>query len=235
MGAAACVALAPVVVLFLCGYGMLPMVGVFEYVAMLGEEYLALWLLAALALSVAAIISSRRERRRAGDGTGRTPVPRYGMLGRQLGCFALAVVVAVVLSVLDLSTESRRLDRPETSVRCDLRTVHTAEVSFLAWGHYDANGDGTMDYGTMEQLCHVDPSSKSPPFLDWSSGKRDGYTFAITVIPGTTTQPPRFTCVAKPVKWGKTGDGAFFIDQTGIMHVTWDGSEPTVDSPVCDH
>jgi len=57
-------------------------------------------------------------------------------------------------------------------------------------------------------------------------GEKDGYKFAYKVT------KEGYSVVASPVILGTTGMKRYFLDETGIIRVTHDGSEPSINSEV---
>ncbi|HEV2352246.1 MAG TPA: hypothetical protein VG028_20625 [Terriglobia bacterium] len=67
-----------------------------------------------------------------------------------------------------------------------------------------------------------------------ASGIKAGYRF--TYRPGPPDAAGRinsYSLVARPLTFGTTGDASFFTDQTGVIRMTKENREPTVnDSPL---
>jgi hypothetical protein len=70
-----------------------------------------------------------------------------------------------------------------------------------------------------------------PPYILAESidNKKYGYNFIYTLT------PKGYTIVANPVTPGVTGTKRYFVDETGDIRFTSDGTEPSVDSKVLDY
>ena len=126
-----------------------------------------------------------------------------------------------------------RMSANESGAAGAMRTIATGEIGFQVAGFVDADGNGTGDYGTLAQLANPDGAGKTPPFIDsrLGSGEKHGYRFSVTVMLGGGASGPAFSCIAEPAEPGKTGNKRFFVDQTGVIRCTSDGSEPNKSSP----
>ncbi len=58
------------------------------------------------------------------------------------------------------------------------------------------------------------------------SGQRNGYRYQVVAHSWS-----HFELVAAPIAPGVTGDKAYFVDETGVIRYTEDGSQPTAGSP----
>ena len=126
-----------------------------------------------------------------------------------------------------------------------LQELHKAQKDFQQSVTVDVNGDGIGDYGTIEQL------HESERYHDVfrKMGYATGYEFLIEVTPGDENTEPGFTCIAQNEQpsrsaknvWGESESNEaellympanrhFFMDQTGVIRYTEDGTTPTVDS-----
>jgi len=103
----------------------------------------------------------------------------------------------------------------EASAVAHMKTIVVAETAYHA-----ANGR----FGTLEELAGA-----NPPFIAGAiaTGTVNGYAFAEAVMPSET----EFAYTAAPVEPGETGVRRFYVDQTGIVRSTADGTTPTADSP----
>ncbi|TET35378.1 MAG: hypothetical protein E3J72_11260 [Planctomycetota bacterium] len=73
----------------------------------------------------------------------------------------------------------------------------------------------------------IDLSSFSLVDKELGSGKKYGYVFKIKNI-----SVSEFVCTAVPQRLNVTGIRGFYIDESGVVRFTEDGSEPTEKSPV---
>ena len=89
------------------------------------------------------------------------------------------------------------VERNEAIAQSALRTIHSAEATYLA-----TKGEG--NYGTLEQL--LEQSLVYKDFL-----QQHGYKIELTV------SGSRFEATAVPQEYGKTGRLSFFMDETGVL------------------
>jgi hypothetical protein len=134
---------------------------------------------------------------------------------------------------------------PQVNAYRALQELHKAQKHFQQSETVDVNGDGIGDYGTIEQL------HESERYHDVfrKMGYATGYEFLIEVTQGDENTEPGFTCVAQkeqPSRSAKNFLGEsdsneaemlympanrhFFMDQTGVIRYTEDGTTPTVES-----
>jgi hypothetical protein len=101
----------------------------------------------------------------------------------------------------------------ETKAIGNSRVIVGAEVAYHA---------ATGAYGTLDALINA-----TPPYLDksFASGKKDGYVYTVTGA------GDKFTCTAVPETPGQTGVKRCFVDESGVIRHTTDGTEPSASSP----
>jgi len=79
------------------------------------------------------------------------------------------------------------------------------------------------------------PSSASAAGLideELAAGKKHGYTFTYKPGPADASGHIKtYVVVARPVKFGKTGDGSFFTDESGVVHMTSEDRPATAKDP----
>jgi hypothetical protein len=129
--------------------------------------------------------------------------------------------IAELRATLDSGTvpqdmvEARRGSN-ETAAIGALRVINTAQSIFRE-GDKDANG--VFDYASsLEMLGKYQ-------LIDnvLASGRKQGYAFRI--VPGGDFRN-QYKAVATPLEPGKSGKRAFFVDESGVIRFTADGSEP---------
>ena len=59
---------------------------------------------------------------------------------------------------------------------------------------------------------------------------KNGYVFTMAVTAGSATTLPAYTCTATPASAGRTGYRNYFVDESGVIRYTADGSAATVSS-----
>ena len=76
----------------------------------------------------------------------------------------------------------------------------------------------------------------TPPFIDAivGSGVKLGYVFTVVPVAGSPTVATSYTCTGLPSQMGKTGYRQYFVDETGVIRFTADGTAPTASSPPID-
>ena len=123
-----------------------------------------------------------------------------------------------------------RIWRNETAAAEAVKAISRGQIGFRTAGFFDADGDGQGDYGTLAQLGNPDGKGEAPPFIDseLASGEKDGYLFVVSVVCGTAAVQPAYTCTAEPVEPGMTGNRCFFVEESGIIRYTSDGTKATI-------
>ncbi len=117
----------------------------------------------------------------------------------------------------------------------NLEMIHSAQEQYSIDIIIDKNEKGLSDitgeYASLSTLLKDDPDLANRVSFPSSGGESD-YTFF--VIPSTDGNEPRYTAMGIPTVFGKTGVKTFFIDETGVVRFTEDGSEPGPHSPIFD-
>jgi len=136
----------------------------------------------------------------------------------------VVAIIAIIAAIAIPSLLQMKKSGNEASAISSMRTICTAEIAFQ---------NRTGEYGTLEELGDEDN-----PFIDavLASGNKSGYNFTVEVTPSTDTTEGSFTCVAVPESSGRFGTGVrqFYVDQTGVIRYTADGSEPDANSDELD-
>lgn len=147
----------------------------------------------------------------------------------------LMIVVAIIAIIAAIAIPNllrSRMSANEAGAAGAMRTISTGEVGFQTAAFVDSDGDGVGDYGTLAQLADPDGGGNTPPFIDavLGGGAKHGYNFTVTVTMGSPTAPPAYTCVAAPAAAGRTGYRQYFVDESGVIRFTADGSAVSVAS-----
>jgi len=154
----------------------------------------------------------------------------------------LLIVVAIILIIAAIAIPNllrSKMAANEASAVGSLRTITTAAISFSS-----IYGDGFPPdlahlggaAGTTTATC------KSALLIDSvlsaSPAQKSGYTFTFAGANAVSVVPPgcdagwnNFTVSAVPIAIGSTGQRGFFVDETGVIRFTTDGSAPTTASP----
>lgn len=151
----------------------------------------------------------------------------------------LMIVVAIIAIVAAIAIPSllrSRMSANEAGAVGGIRVISTGEAGFQAAAFADANNDGLGDYGTLVQLGDPDGGGTSQPFIDevLSSGNKFGYVYTTTIVAGSLTTAPGFSCVASPASAGRTGWRQYYVDETGVIRFTGDGSAVSATSRPLD-
>jgi len=147
----------------------------------------------------------------------------------------LMIVVAIIAIIAAIAIPNllrSRMSANEAGAAGAMRTISTGEVGFQTAGFVDADSDGVGDYGTLAQLANPDGAGATPPFIDsvLGGGNKHGYVFTMAVTAGSATTLPAYTCTATPASAGRTGYRNYFVDESGVIRYTADGSAATVSS-----
>jgi len=138
----------------------------------------------------------------------------------------VVAIIAIIASIAIPNLLRSRMASNEAAAAGAMRTISTSEVGFKEAAFVDTNSDGNGDYGTLAQLADPDGGGVTPGFIDAVLGTGDklGYTFTVTVVPGTNVAAASYTGLAIPKAPGQTGYRQFFVDDTGVIRFTADGT-----------
>jgi type IV pilus assembly protein PilA len=150
----------------------------------------------------------------------------------------LMIVVAVIAIISAMAIPGlirSRISANEAAAIGALRTISNAEVQFQTGGFLDADGDNVGDYGLLGPPGALgtlaNPAAGTEPFVDnvLGSGAKSGYLF--NVVPGNAGNGDEiYTATADPGNPGRTGTRRFFLDNSGVIRFTPDGSAPNANS-----
>ena len=148
----------------------------------------------------------------------------------------LMIVVAIIAIIAAIAIPNllrSRMSANESGAAGAMRTISTGQVGFQTAAFVDSDGDGVGDYGSLLQLSNPDGAGATPPFIDsvLGGGVKHGYNFTMAVTLGTPAALPAYTCTAAPAAAGRTGYRQYFVDESGVIRYTADGSAATVASP----
>lgn len=161
----------------------------------------------------------------------------HGLRNREHGftLLELMIVVALIAIIAAVAIPNllrSRMSANESAAVQGLRTISTGQAGFKEAAFVDADGDGAGDYGTLDQLSNPDGAGESPPFVDGAlaSGTKLGYLFTVAPVPGGGGLPSSYTALALPQAPGNTGWTQYFVDETGVIRFTGDGTAVSSDS-----
>ncbi len=132
----------------------------------------------------------------------------------------LMIVVAIIAIIAAIAIPNllrSRIAANEAAAIGAMRTLSSAQENYR-------NNSGTGTYGTLAQL-----TGATPPYIDSAlgGGNSRGYTVAIVGAPTANA----WGASAVPNAVGTTGNRGFFVDQSGVIRFTTDGSAPTAADP----
>ncbi|MFH1550736.1 MAG: prepilin-type N-terminal cleavage/methylation domain-containing protein [Planctomycetota bacterium] len=132
----------------------------------------------------------------------------------------LMIVVAIIAIIAAIAIPNllrSRIAANEAAAIGALRTLSSGEENYR-------NNSGTGVYGTLAEL-----SSAAPPYIDSAlgAGTCRGYTVAIVGTPDSDS----WSATAVPTTVGSSGNRGFFVDESGVIRFTTDGTAPTTASP----
>lgn len=141
----------------------------------------------------------------------------------------LMLVVGIIMIIAAIAVPAMmryRLNANEGSTTANLRTISTAEIAFQHAAFVDTDGDTEGDFGTLVQLANPDGAGATEPFIDQilATGAKQGYLYTIVVTLGAPATQPAYECTAAPQTAGRTGYRQFFVDDSGVIRFTADGS-----------
>ncbi len=145
----------------------------------------------------------------------------------------LMIVVAIIAIIAAIAIPNllrSRMSANEAGAAGALRTISTGEVGYQTAAFEDADGDGVGDYGSLASLSA--PPGGTPPFIDnvLGGGLKHGYNFTMNPVAGSADAAPSYTCTATPSAAGRTGYRNYFLDESGVIRFTADGSAADADS-----
>jgi type IV pilus assembly protein PilA len=150
----------------------------------------------------------------------------------------LMIVVAVIAIIAAIAIPNllrSRMSANEASAIGALRTICNAEVQFQSAGILDADADNVGDFAVLGPVgvagTLANPVAAAEPFVDnvLGSGFKSGYAFVVTPGNGGIGDEV-YTATADPITPGRTGVRRFFMDESGVIRFTADGTAPNVNS-----
>lgn len=149
----------------------------------------------------------------------------------------LLVVVSIIVIIAAIAIPNfmrSRMSANETSALASTRQIATAQTAFKASMIFDSDANGEGDYATLQQLADPDGAGVTHPYIDevLGGGTKGGYTFTVNVVLGDLVNDPGYSCVASPVTPGQSGQRQYYVDDSGLLRNTLDGTVPGPASPV---
>jgi type IV pilus assembly protein PilA len=148
----------------------------------------------------------------------------------------LMIVVSIIALIAAIAIPNllrSRMNANESAAVGSIRLISSGEVAFQSAAYVDNDDDGVGDYGTLGQLANPDGGGQTEPYVDnvLGGGVKLGYLFAANVTFGSATTQPAYSCIGTPTSQSKTGVRRFYVDASGVIRHTSDGTTPTAYSP----
>lgn len=137
----------------------------------------------------------------------------------------VAAIIAVIIAIAIAGMLRMRMNANEAVAAASMRAIATGQVAFKGAAVVDDNGDGEGDYGSLAQLAA--PGANSAPFIEpvLGAGAKQGYAFTVIVTLGSATEGAAYTCIGVPITPGRSGFKRYFVDDSGVIRLTVDGTE----------
>jgi type IV pilus assembly protein PilA len=180
------------------------------------------------------IMSAQRKQQRTG---------RTSRRARGFSLIELVIVVAIILIIAAIAIPNlirSKMAANEASAAGSLRTIATSAITYSS-----TYGDGfpadlpTLGGPAGTKLATCDHALMIDSVLSTSPFVKNGYALAYQGTSPAASKPTgcsaegwnEFTATAVPVSTGQTGQGGFFVDQSGVIRFTTDGTTPSNSSP----
>jgi prepilin-type N-terminal cleavage/methylation domain-containing protein len=134
----------------------------------------------------------------------------------------VVIIIGIIAAIAIPSLLASRRAANEASAISSLRTIHSAQVTYLA-----TKGNNTT-YGTLTQLSEDGTDLLDDTFTGASITK-SGYTIAESVTGGTPAATG-YCASAAPV--GTAGVRSFAVNDQGVIHTSTNAT-PTANVPTC--
>ncbi|MHC4663377.1 MAG: type IV pilin protein [Planctomycetota bacterium] len=127
----------------------------------------------------------------------------------------VVAIIAIIAAIAIPSLLTAKKSGHEAAIIASLRTLSSTEEQY------------NSRFGAYGSLADLLTEEYIDPVL--GSGTKSGYS--VTLTPG----PDTWAATAVPTTPGTTGDRGFYVDQTGVLRFTADGTAPNNSSPALDH
>lgn len=136
------------------------------------------------------------------------------------GCVALGLVPFI----LGPTMSHDHAGADERRAIAAMRSILVAQLTFQADAIVDV--DSVAQFGTFEQLTAGDT-----PYVDAETvnGEEFGYAISMELIPGAN---PGFEVTAVPLDSGDVGPRSFYVDESGVIRATDQGTADSDSTPI---
>lgn len=129
----------------------------------------------------------------------------------------LMIVIAIIAIIAAIAIPNLLEARKGANESAAISTMRTLVTVQALYRDTDKDGDGQADFATT----FTDLFNNGQLIDDvLSTGIKQGYSFTLS------GDGFSWSCVAVPQSDGKTGDRRFFVDDTGVIRFTSDGTDP---------
>ena len=136
----------------------------------------------------------------------------------------LMIVVAIIAIIAAIAIPNllrARLASNESSAIGACRTLSSSQATFQASAGMDTDTDGTGEFASLAML-----SNATPPYIDeiLGQGQKSGFTFTMTTTGTTNTDEIMWWATAFPLVYNQTGNRTFYIDESGVLRGSDNGT-----------
>ncbi|MFA6422321.1 MAG: prepilin-type N-terminal cleavage/methylation domain-containing protein [Candidatus Buchananbacteria bacterium] len=138
----------------------------------------------------------------------------------------VAAIIAIIAAIAIPNLMRSRMSANEAAAAEKMREIMWGEIAYQKAALTDIDKDGLGDYASLIELANPGPDKEVKPFINpvLARGMYCGYIFTVIVKHGDTKFLPAYTCTAVPAAAGRTGFRQYFVDASGVIRFTADGS-----------
>jgi type IV pilus assembly protein PilA len=185
--------------------------------------------------AIAAIVMGHMSLSQIGKSGGRLTGRGMSIAGLVLGYFGLTVPVMLIIAAIAIPNLVRaRTVANESMALASLKSINLSCARYNAV--YDTFPESLPNLGVPQQgAISKDAAGLLDGNFQWADGRaltNSGFIFTYVAGPANLQGIiETYSITADPVVPNATGVRRFFVDQSGIVRFTRDGSPPTAESP----